>query len=235
MCHMPYCGGTPRRLYDIPPDVDNYYDLVILENELVRLSKQKRKLQQNYGMQPDIHYFDGDMRGIRTYFNYRQDNRLDEFLIDDITWNDLSGDDLFKHINQGLSTPGEQYLYYLLRCPTIQREEYDKRSSLIEMMENNPDLRLNLQVILARLGRRRAANYCEVFTPSSHSLNKAFICILLVIALFFIGTPRQSFSLDIDGRQAYNEHTGIERTERAAVALVWRCVSVAPPQSFVFI
>ena len=151
---------------------------------IMRLGKLKRKLQKNYGTQPDIHYFDGDMRGIRTYFEYRQNNQLDEFLIDDITWNDLSGDDLFKHINQGLSTPGEQYLYYLLRSPAIEREEYDKRSGLIEMMENNPDLRLNLQVILARLGRRRAANYCEVFAPSSHSLNKAFIYILLVLALF---------------------------------------------------
>jgi len=150
----------------------------------VRLGKLKSKLQQNYGVQPDIYYFDGDMRGIRTYFEYRQDKQLDAFLIDDITWIDLSGDDLYKHINQGLSTPGEQYLYYLLRSPAIERDEYDKRASLIEMMGNNPDLRLKLQVILARLGRRRAVNCCDAFTPSSHSLNKAFLYMFLVLALF---------------------------------------------------
>ena len=145
------------------------------------MGKLKSRLQQSYGVKPSIHYFPGDMGGIRTYFEYREDNRLDEFLIDGITWDDLSGDDLFKRINQGLSTPGEQYLYYLLRSPAIDREEYDKRLNLIEMMENNPDIRLNLQAVLAWLGRSRTVNYCEVFTPSSHGLFKAFLYAFFIL------------------------------------------------------
>ena len=159
----------------------------------MRKGKLRRKLEQSYGAKPDIHYYDGDMRSIRTYFEYRRENMPDEFLIDDTTWNDLSGDALFIDLNQGLSTPGEQYLYYLLRSPAIEREEYDKRSNLIQKMENNPDLRLKLQIVLARLGRKRAANYCEVFKPSSHSLNKAFLYMLLVLAL--IGSAVVSFAV----------------------------------------
>lgn len=145
--------------------------------------KLKRQLQQSYGARPDLCYFDGDMNGIRTYFDYRRDADLDEFLVDEITWHDLSGDDVFKRINQGLSTSGEQYLYYMLRSPAIKRDEYNRRSNMIGIMEQNPNLRLKLQLIFARLGRRRAANTCEVFKPSSHSAKKLWFYILLVLAL----------------------------------------------------
>jgi hypothetical protein len=48
--------------------------------------------------------------------------RADVFLIDDITWNDLNMDSVFKRINPSLSTSGEQYLYYMLRSPSIRNQ-----------------------------------------------------------------------------------------------------------------
>ena len=150
---------------------------------LSRSEKLKRKLESNYGKKPDFHYFDGDLRGIRTYFDYRNENSLDKFLVDDTTWNDLSGDDVFMRINQGISTSGEQYLYYLLRSPAIERDEYEKRQSLINVIEENPDLRLKLQMIFSNLGRRRAVNNCEAFKPSYHNPFRLIIYILLVSAL----------------------------------------------------
>jgi len=152
----------------------------------MKLKKLKRNLEKGYGARPDVQYFENDMNGIRSYFDYRKDNGLDEFLIDDTTWNDLSGDSIFKRINQGLSTSGEQYLYYLLRSPAIDKAEYDKRAKLYEIMEANPDLRLELQVILAKLGRRRAARTCDVYQPPSHGLKKMLLYILLVLA--FLGS-----------------------------------------------
>ena len=72
----------------------------------MRRRKLKKKLEKSYGARPDVQYYDGDMNGIRRYFDFRYDNNLDKFLIDDTTWNDLSGDSVFKRINQGLSTSG---------------------------------------------------------------------------------------------------------------------------------
>ncbi|MCL2248293.1 MAG: DNA mismatch repair protein MutS [Oscillospiraceae bacterium] len=146
-------------------------------------NRQKKQMRENYGKKPDIHYFDGDMRGIKSYFNYREQNDLDEFLVDDTTWNDLAGDEIFKRINQGLSTSGEQYLYYLLRSPTLHKSEYEKRAKLIEIMEKDPELRLKLQIILMQLGRSRQANTTEVFSPAAHGLRQMFIYIALVISL----------------------------------------------------
>lgn len=149
--------------------------------------KLKKQLKRGFGVKPDLYYFAGDMDGIRTYADYRRDNGLDEFLIDDTTWNDLSMDDVFKRINHGLSTSGEQYLYYLLRSPAIEQSEYEKREKLIALMENNPEMRLKIQVVLAKLGKRRAANTCEAFYPSVHSPKKLFLYLLLVFSLIGCG------------------------------------------------
>ena len=150
------------------------------------LSKRKERRRSSFGEMPDLHYFDGDMRGIRTYYDYRCDNKLDDFLIDDITWKDLSMDDVFKRINQGRCTSGEQYLYYMLRSPAVTKAEYEKRNDFLEFTEKNADLRLKLHIILEKLGRRRSANTCEAFSPSVHSPKKLFLYILLVLCL--IGT-----------------------------------------------
>ena len=152
----------------------------------MRQKKLRAKLENSYGARPDVEYYDNDMDSIRTYFNFRHDNDLDEFLVDDTTWNDLSGDVIFKRINQGLSTSGEQYLYYLLRNPALDRAEYEKRAKLFDIMETDPDLRLELQVILATLGRRRVARTCTVYQPPSHGLRKMILYIFLLLA--FLGS-----------------------------------------------
>ena len=148
----------------------------------MRLRKLKIKLEKSYSARPDVQYYDGDMNGIRRYFDFRYDNNLDKFLIDDTTWNDLSGDSVFKRINQGLSTSGEQYLYYLLRSPAVDKAEYEKRAKLFEIMEANHNLRLQLQVILSKLGRRRVARTHKVFNPPPHGLKKMWLYIILALA-----------------------------------------------------
>lgn len=75
------------------------------------------QFRRRFGTVPDVNYFPEDMVHIRTYFDFRRDTGRDEFLLDEITWNDLEGDDVFRRINPGLTTSGEQYLYYMLRSP----------------------------------------------------------------------------------------------------------------------
>ncbi|NMA25773.1 MAG: hypothetical protein GX936_08935, partial [Clostridiales bacterium] len=44
-----------------------------------------RRLERNFGAVPDVHYFPGDMENIASYFDYRRDNGLDDFLLDETT------------------------------------------------------------------------------------------------------------------------------------------------------
>ena len=56
------------------------------------------QFRRRFGTVPDVNYFPEDMVHIRTYFDFRRDTGRDEFLLDEITWNDLEGDDVFRRI-----------------------------------------------------------------------------------------------------------------------------------------
>ena len=144
--------------------------------------KLKRLLRENFGIEPDPYYYNGDMEYIRAYYDFRRDNGRDEFLIDDITWNDLDMDRVFKRINPKRCTSGEQYLYYMLRSPAVNHEVFESRKKLIEYAEQDSDRRLKIEVILARLGCTRRADLCRAFYPSEHEIGM----LLVYLSLFFI-------------------------------------------------
>lgn len=149
----------------------------------------KKRLEAGFGKVPDPMYFHGDMEYIRAYYDFRKENNMDEFLIDDITANDLDLDKVFKRINPGLSTSGEQYLYYQLRSPAIDSGTYHERKKLIDFMTAQPDLRLKLQMILSRLGRTRRADLSRAFCPSEHGslwfFIYLFLAFLVPVAILF--------------------------------------------------
>ena len=150
----------------------------------MRSHKLKQRLQTAFGKVPDVHYFAGDMDYIRAYYDFRQENGLDPFLLDDITWNDLNMDQVFKRINQKRCTSGEQYLYYMLRTPALDAEDYERRRALIQFAQSDPQRRLKLELILARLGCRRRADLCRAFYPSAHGIGK--LLFYLALFLFFV-------------------------------------------------
>lgn len=163
----------------------------------MRTRKLKRRLRERYGKIPDPHYFAGDMEHIRAYSDYRQENGLDEFLIDDITWNDLDMDRVFKRINPKRSTSGEQYLYYMLRSPAVDRETYERRRDLIRYAEADRERSLRVETILARLGCTRRADLCRAFSPSAHGagLLIVYLALLLLLVVSIVGTVLGFFEI----------------------------------------
>ena len=77
-------------------------------------SKLKKRLAAAWGKAPDAHYFAGDMDLIRVYADYRAETEGDSFQLDDVSWNDLDMDRVFRRLNPRRSSSGEQYLYYML-------------------------------------------------------------------------------------------------------------------------
>ena len=145
--------------------------------------KLKKQLAAGFGLVPDRHYFPGHMEYIRAYFDYRREAALDPFVLDEITWNDLDLDAVFRRVNACLSTSGEQYLYSMLRSPAVNRESYDRRWDMIHLMEEKPALRLELQVELAKLGCTRRADLCRAFCPESHGVGWLLLSLLLSLLL----------------------------------------------------
>ena len=146
----------------------------------------KKRLRAAFGKVPDPFYFDGDMNYIRAYYDYRRDNELDEFLIDEITWHDLDLDRMFKRINPKRCTSGEQYLYYMLRSPAVDAKRYEERKQLINYAQADPERRLKAESILARMGCSRRADLCRAFSPARHGIGLLLVYLLFVLVL--IGT-----------------------------------------------
>lgn len=164
----------------------------------MRTSKLKRMLRASYGKVPDPYYFDGDMNYIRSYYDFRRDNGLDPFLIDEITWHDLDMDRVFKRINPKRCTSGEQYLYYMLRSPAVDAASYEQRKDLIHYAQEDPERRLKVETILARLGCTRRADLCRAFYPSEHGIGMLLLylaCLLLFLASILCAIAGVNFYL----------------------------------------
>lgn len=147
-----------------------------------------KNLMRQFGETPKIAYKPGDMEAIKSYHEYRVKNSMAEFVIDDITWNDLNMDDVFKRINMGLTTSGEQYLYHQLRKPTVSDDDFNSRKGMIETIEQDDDLRTKLHKILYKLGKNKKAKLTEVFQPGKRSASKLILYLFLSLGFVVSAT-----------------------------------------------
>lgn len=123
----------------------------------------REKIQRNWGVEVEEKYTDDDLKTVSEYFNNKKAANEDEFFIDDITWNDLNMDSIFKKINTTESSPGEQFLYNILREPLFDLEELKKRDELINYFDQHKSEREKIKFILARLGKKRSCYISDYF------------------------------------------------------------------------
>lgn len=121
------------------------------------------KIKSQWGQKPSKKYKDGDMKAIAGYYDNIRENEQGSFFIDDITWNDLDMDTIYKRLNNTQSTVGEEYLYSLIREPVTDSSQLNERSRLIEFFQSHPNERLRLQTFLAKLGKSRHVGIPDYF------------------------------------------------------------------------
>lgn len=162
--------------------------IIIFVNRRKAINRLKRSIDERWGKPPVEKYRNEDMQAISGYFYNYSEKYYDKFLIDDITWNDLDMDNVFKRINNTSSTVGEEYLYKLLREPVFEATELNERNRLIEYFLNNPAQRQRLQLYLARLGRKRFAGVSNYFFNDERGDPKRGHRYILLLAAF-LSTP----------------------------------------------
>jgi hypothetical protein len=120
-----------------------------------RAKKFIQTLRTDYGILPKREYTAEEYENISHYFkrfSYCTEFK-NGFFIDDITWHDLEMDEIFKRMNHTYSSAGEEYLYYLLRTPTSDTTELNRREELITFFQKNQNERVDWQYLFSRLGR----------------------------------------------------------------------------------
>lgn len=72
--------------------------------------------------------------------------------VDDITWNDLGMDEIFKRMDYTFSASGEEYLYYTLRNTKRSEGELEHLEEVVTYFRNHPDERVKIQYRMNKLG-----------------------------------------------------------------------------------
>lgn len=126
--------------------------VVIFALEAYRAKKEEKKfiqdLYSDYFKISDKKYALERFANIGSYFQrHKKDGQ-----IDDITWNDLGMDEIFKRMNYTLSASGEEYLYYALRTLMQSEEESEHFEKLVEFFGEHPDERVRFQFCMNKLG-----------------------------------------------------------------------------------
>lgn len=117
-------------------------------DERKRRIRLKKRLEQEYGTPPKKEYGAERYASISGYFKrHPRQGQLDE-----LTWNDLGMDEVFRRLNDTHSSAGEEILYDTLRSPLFSEKELAHREELIGFFEENREERLRLQLLCCELG-----------------------------------------------------------------------------------
>ena len=104
--------------------------LALVIYSIINEHKQKKalieRLKEEWAAIPDTEYSSEKLNSIKYFYRTQRDENLD---VDDITWNDLDMDEIFRRINNTQSSLGEEYLYALLRKPCFSAEELEERTA----------------------------------------------------------------------------------------------------------
>lgn len=128
--------------------------LIMLKGFLDERKKKKKFilwLKNHYGELPKREeYREEEFRKIARYYKAHE---KDGFHIDDITWNDLNMNEIFKRMNYTYSAAGEEYLYYLLRTPMQEEASAGKLEGQINYFMQHKEERVEYQTAFAGIGK----------------------------------------------------------------------------------
>lgn len=150
-------------------------------------------IKNRYGKFSEREYEYEEYERITHYFlNHTE---LEDYYIDDITWNDLNMDDLYRMMNQCNSSAGDSLLYHILRRPCENAEELNRREKIITWFHNHKEQREEMQFLFARLGRTKKIAFTDymdnlITLPDRNNLIH-YICLLLIpiVIGMFIAQP----------------------------------------------
>lgn len=150
---------------------------VYVRNKKNAAAAIERRITKEWGNIPSKKYTSDSYSNISHYF--RNSTGVPAHVIDDITWNDLGMDDIFRLINNTYSSTGQEYLYKLLRTPCAEEEVLKEFGTLADIFGTDEALRKNMQRAYMKLGTSRnisVSDYLEVITglePESNAKHYA--------------------------------------------------------------
>lgn len=106
--------------------------------------------------------------------------------IDDITWHDLSMDEVYRRLDYTYSGIGEEYLYYMLRTPDCDPEKIQDVQAICDYFAENEKERLELQYLFRQLGNTGKYSLYDYITYLGNLKKISLVREILTDALFVV-------------------------------------------------
>lgn len=189
----------------------------IKNNKNIKKYKEMR-LRESWGKYSEQEYSSEGMESIARYAD-----RIcgDRFFVDDITWNDLNMEDLFKAINQTVSSCGEDYLYAMLRIPEYDDSVLTKRNRLMHFFGEHEKERIQVQHVLLEIGKFKDNSIVDYINRMNQVEKKSIvlyvICAVLslcsIASLFIVPLIGMFFFIGMTFVSIYIHHTQSRKME----------------------
>lgn len=157
--------------------------LITLFNSYRNNTKLKQSLKNNYGKIIHRKYDEFEMDSIASYWNHKCSNENLDFVVDDITWNDLDMDKVYKKINTTCSSVGEEYLYGVIHEQAFNEKMLREKEELITYFATHEDKRLDTQFSLSKMGKVTGNGILTYFYNTSEKKLKFSLLYMLLSVL----------------------------------------------------
>lgn len=145
-----------------------------------------KSLNETFGHKPKDYLEDFDMTFLKNHYELRKKNEAPSESIDELTWNDLDMDTVFKRINYTKTSLGEAYLYYKLREINYNEDEWTSIEKLTNLFTTNEDLRNKVSLLLLKVGKLNDLNLTNfIYNPKFSKIPSYYKYPLLSLGFIF--------------------------------------------------
>ena len=139
--------------------------------------------KNNFGLAPTrTSYNIEDISGFYELSKEYEDNPQ---YIDDITWNDLDMNDIYKKINLCKSSLGEEYLYKELHNTNVDKKVFNSRRKLINLFKENKELTSKIMFEYLKVGKLHDSTISDFYYINNETSfgNKYLYYILAIMPI----------------------------------------------------
>lgn len=137
--------------------------------------KIKAQIKAEYGKKPEWKLDERDYASMKKYY---QQKKSDEPTIDDVTFNDLNMDEIFKQVKNTQSSIGDEYSYDFFRRQ--KNPDLTHFEAAVQCMSEQAEAREKLQFAFYRIGRKTNNQLIELLLEPSKFPKIAMLPIILV-------------------------------------------------------
>lgn len=142
------------------------------------------QIRNRWGQYPETELTPERIEAIRTYYNTTKRGNQD---VDDITWNDVSMDEIFEMMNNTCCSIGEEYLYSMLRKLEYKNDVLEEREKLISYFQEHQEERVSTQFALSQMGKLRSMSFYKELKHIKENIERddthILYCFLMIASI----------------------------------------------------